>query len=90
VPFAWARRLPGLAVRRPGNASVPPDGRSKRRAGPRRTVRRRWSRRSAVFPVRCWLGGRAAFRNTSLRLFSVFNAPVTVLPSNQSVGGREL
>src|SRR5207253_8473877 len=85
VPFAWARRLPRLAAQRPRNSSVPPDGRSKRRAGPGRTVQRRWSRRSAVFSVRRWLGGRAAFRNASLRRFMILNTPVTVQPSNQTV-----
>jgi hypothetical protein len=72
VPFASARRLPGLAARRPRNSSVPPDGQSKRQAGPGRTGHR------------CWVGGP---RSSQLGNSSAGGPPAGSLHSYSSWSG---
>jgi hypothetical protein len=62
APFASVRQLLDLVDQRPRNSSVPPDGPSKRQAGPERTAHQRRCGVTVVFPVRGQLGGRAAVR----------------------------
>src|SRR5262249_22830851 len=80
APFASVCRLSDLAAQRPTHSSVPPAGQSKqadRHGAPDRapssggieTTATRDRRHDAAHrPVREQLGGRAAFRNTSLML----------------------
>ena len=100
TPFASVCRLLLLAEQRPRNSSVPPAGQSKRldrhRApsagvvvGWNRDHRNAWQTPgSAHRPVRKQLGGRAAFRNSSLML-GLCKTPEAVPPANQSRRGRE-
>jgi hypothetical protein len=91
VPTApRARLLPegeGERRSRPRNSTVPPGGRSKRRAGPERSAPAPLVTPAHGLPVRCWLGRRAALAK-SLRC-SASAPPVGARFKDRAPGGTE-